>query len=97
MSKPVAVTGQNSTWKARSERHPATLLGLSRGISSRLEGLCRGSGEDIGFAVEGRDQTVEALVPEGSGEFRPARGNLANRTVEVMSEISQPSPTRRIA
>jgi hypothetical protein len=34
-----------------------------------LEGLCRGRGEDIGLAVEGRDQTVDAVVPEDGGEF----------------------------
>jgi hypothetical protein len=36
---------------------------LPEAIASRgpLGGACRGAGQDIGLAVEGRDQTVDAL------------------------------------
>src|SRR5260370_20370145 len=43
----------------------------------------RGPGEQVGLAVQGRDQPVDALAAQDRAELRPARRQLADRAVEI--------------
>jgi hypothetical protein len=54
---------------ARSEAVRLRDSGRHFKSSQSLEGPCRGRGEDIGLAVERRDQTVDAIVLQDGGEF----------------------------
>src|SRR6202040_406179 len=57
--------------------------GQTRPPPCTLEGSCRGPGEDIGLAVEGRDQTVNAVCSQHGCELGTAGRDFAYRAVEV--------------